>query len=150
MYAATTLSSAKSISAESLNLRSDSNSEAAHGASESETRVSLRKKRIKQDDLEPVKKCSARETKARKDMCGLPDIEDSPYKKTNGTASSRTRKLNSYIKSTEASPSASSIKTAGFLSRDSTLLLLVAFWVHLFFTENAMSLRCLFRARHTT
>ncbi|AEE27916.1 Endonuclease III 2 [Arabidopsis thaliana] len=113
MYAATTLSSAKSISAESLNLRSDSNSEAAHGASESETRVSLRKKRIKQDDLEPVKKCSARETKARKDMCGLPDIEDSPYKKTNGTASSRTRKLNSYIKSTEASPSASSIKTAG-------------------------------------
>jgi endonuclease-3 len=66
MYAATTLSSAKSISAESLNLRSDSNSEAAHGASESETRVSLRKKRIKQDDLEPVKKCSARETKARK------------------------------------------------------------------------------------
>ncbi|KAG7653232.1 DNA glycosylase [Arabidopsis suecica] len=111
MYAATTRSSAKSISAESLNPRTDSNfnSEAANGTSESETRVSLRKKRLKQEDLE---KCSSRGINALK-MCGLPDIEDSPYKKTNGSASSRARKLNSFIKSTEASPSASSIKTAG-------------------------------------
>ncbi|XP_020869102.1 endonuclease III homolog 2, chloroplastic isoform X2 [Arabidopsis lyrata subsp. lyrata] len=110
MYAAATLSSAKSISAESLNPRPDSNFDSAIGTSESETRVSLRKKRLKQEDLEPVQQCSSRGINARKEMCGLPDIEESPYKKTNGSASSRTSKINSFIKSTEAS---TSIKTAG-------------------------------------
>ncbi|KAJ4895339.1 hypothetical protein Rs2_22133 [Raphanus sativus] len=106
-----TRSSSKSISAQSLSLRSNSNStcnsESANKASGFERRVSspLRKKRLKQEDLEPVEKVSNRGISAREEMCGLlPDIED---------FSSRESKLNSYVKSTEASTSASSIRTAG-------------------------------------
>lgn len=104
--------STRSISAESLTLPSDSNSnsnsnsESANGASGSETRVSpLRRKRLKQEVLDS--------SSSHKEMCGvLPDIEDLSYKKTN--VSPRTSKLNSYVKSTEASTSASSsIRTAG-------------------------------------
>ncbi|CAA7026474.1 unnamed protein product [Microthlaspi erraticum] len=105
-----TLSSAKSISAESLKPPSSSNSEAANGASESERRVSLRKKRLKQEDLEPVEKDSSRGINVRKEMCGLPDIEEFPYKKTNG---SRTSKVSLNILSTETSTAASSIRTTG-------------------------------------
>ncbi|WZZ83961.1 hypothetical protein YC2023_104533 [Brassica napus] len=72
-----TRSSSKSISAESLTLRS--NSESANGAS---SRVpSLRRKRLKQEVLEPVAKDSS---SSHKELCGvLPDIEDLSYKKTN-------------------------------------------------------------------
>ncbi|XP_010475313.1 PREDICTED: endonuclease III homolog 2, chloroplastic-like isoform X2 [Camelina sativa] len=92
-------SSARFIAAESLNPRSDD--------STSGLRASSRKKRLKQVDLDPLEKESTRGiNSARKDTFALPDIEDSPYKKTNGSASSRTSKLNSYIKSTEASTSA--------------------------------------------
>ncbi|XP_006304736.2 endonuclease III homolog 2, chloroplastic isoform X1 [Capsella rubella] len=105
--------STRCISAESLNLRSDSTSEAANVTPESETRLSLRKKRLKQEDLEPLDEDSTRGINSRKEMLALPDIEESPYKSTSGFASSRTSKLNSCIKSTEASASASSVKTAG-------------------------------------
>ncbi|VVA90136.1 unnamed protein product [Arabis nemorensis] len=73
-------------SRKSLNLRSDSTSEAANGASESENRVSLRQKRLKQEDLKPVELDPSRGINAHKEMCGLPDIEEcSSYKKTNGS-----------------------------------------------------------------
>ncbi|XP_019095032.1 PREDICTED: endonuclease III homolog 2, chloroplastic-like [Camelina sativa] len=92
-------SSTRCISAESLNPRSDD--------STSGLRASSRKKRLKkQEDLEPLEKDFRKGT-------SLPDIEDTPYKKTNGYASFLTSKLNSYIKSTEASTSASSIKASG-------------------------------------
>ncbi|KAL0884504.1 hypothetical protein Bca101_008485 [Brassica carinata] len=61
-------------------------------------------KRLKQEDLEPVEKDSSRAINGGEEMCGLlPDIED---------FSSRASKQKSYVKSTEASTSASSIKTA--------------------------------------
>ncbi|ESQ36326.1 hypothetical protein EUTSA_v10007955mg [Eutrema salsugineum] len=103
-------SSAKFISAGTLNLRSGSNSEAANATSDSESRVSsLRKKRLKQEDLQPVEN---RGINAR-DVCGLPDIEELSYKKTNGSPSSGTSKLNSHVNSAETSTAASLIKTAG-------------------------------------
>nr|VDD59453.1 unnamed protein product [Brassica oleracea] len=104
-----TRSSSQSISAESLTLRSNSGRvcESANGAS---SRVpSLRRKRLKQEVLEPVEKDSS---SSHKELCEvLPDIEDLSYKKTN--LSPRESKLNSYVKSTEASTSASpSMRTA--------------------------------------
>ncbi|KAL1200350.1 Endonuclease III-like protein [Cardamine amara subsp. amara] len=113
MYSST-LSSAKSISAaDSLNLRSNSNSEAANVTSKSKPRDSSRKKRLKQEDLEPLEKDSSRGINARNEVCGLPDIEEIADKKTNVSPSSSASKLKSYIKSTEASTSASQIKTPG-------------------------------------
>ncbi|CAH8312952.1 unnamed protein product [Eruca vesicaria subsp. sativa] len=104
-----TRSSSKSISAGSLTLRSNSSSssESANRDSGPELQVSssLRKKRLKQEDLEPVEKDSSREINGPKEMCGLlPNIED---------FSSRTSKLISYVKSTEASTSVSSITKSG-------------------------------------
>ncbi|CAH2038801.1 unnamed protein product [Thlaspi arvense] len=103
MYPTRSSSSAKSISAESLNLRSDSNSA-----------VSLRKKRLKQEELEPVEKDSSRGINALKvGMCGLPDIEDLSYKTAKESPSSRTSQMNLHTKSTVTSTAASSIQTAG-------------------------------------
>ncbi|CAN8295393.1 unnamed protein product [Cochlearia groenlandica] len=102
-----TRSSSKSISAQTLNLLTDSNSVAHEASSESETRVPLRKKRVKQED-------PRRRINARKETCVLPDIEEFPNKKTiTSTSSSKTSKLNSYTKTTDNSTAASSIKTTG-------------------------------------
>ncbi|RID69514.1 hypothetical protein BRARA_C01605 [Brassica rapa] len=71
----------------------DSNPETANGASGSlETRVYTRKKRLKQEALEPLEK---------KSLCGLPDIEEFAFKKN--TRSSR--------RSTETNITVASAKT---------------------------------------
>ncbi|KFK42928.1 hypothetical protein AALP_AA1G056300 [Arabis alpina] len=70
-------------SRKSLNLRSDSIS-VANGASESENRVSLRKKRLKQEALKHVEIDPSRGINTQKEMCGLADIEECSYNKTNG------------------------------------------------------------------
>ncbi|XP_010469713.1 PREDICTED: endonuclease III homolog 1, chloroplastic-like isoform X2 [Camelina sativa] len=75
---------------------SDSKSEPANVVSGSETRVYTRKKRLKQEPLEPL---------PGKQLCGLPDIEDFAYKKNIASPSSR--------RSPETSITGTSVKTVG-------------------------------------
>ncbi|XP_033144341.1 endonuclease III homolog 1, chloroplastic isoform X19 [Brassica rapa] len=92
-----TLSSSKPDSLRIQHLRSeDSNPESASGASgSSETLVYTRKKRLKQEALEPLEKKSQ--------LCGLPDIEEFAFKKN--TRSSK--------RSTETNITVASASTAG-------------------------------------
>ncbi|XP_009132788.1 endonuclease III homolog 1, chloroplastic isoform X10 [Brassica rapa] len=77
-----TLSSSKPDSLRIQHLRSeDSNPESASGASgSSETLVYTRKKRLKQEALEPLEKKSQ--------LCGLPDIEEFAFKKNTRSSTS--------------------------------------------------------------
>ncbi|XP_019059591.1 PREDICTED: endonuclease III homolog 1, chloroplastic [Tarenaya hassleriana] len=76
-------------------------------------RVYARKKRPKQQPLEPVVKESGEQIHAQKEMCGLPDIEEFAYKKTNGSVSSGKLKPNPDIESMRSTTNKSSIRTAG-------------------------------------
>ncbi|EOA27348.1 hypothetical protein CARUB_v10023463mg [Capsella rubella] len=92
------VSSSKPISLKTqLHPLSDSNSEPANVVSE--TRVYSRKKRLKQEPLDPLEKTPG------KQLCGLPDIEDFAYKKNIGCPSSR--------RSPETSITVTSVKTVG-------------------------------------
>ncbi|XP_033144334.1 endonuclease III homolog 1, chloroplastic isoform X6 [Brassica rapa] len=108
-----TLSSSKPDSLRIQHLRSeDSNPESASGASgSSETLVYTRKKRLKQEALEPLEKKSQ--------LCGLPDIEEFAFKK-NTRSSKRSTETNITVasastagRSTETNITVASAKTTG-------------------------------------
>uniref|UniRef100_A0A1J3JK96 Endonuclease III homolog n=1 Tax=Noccaea caerulescens TaxID=107243 RepID=A0A1J3JK96_NOCCA len=91
-----TVSSSKPVSLKIQHPRSESNPEpAANGASGSETRVYVRKKRLKHEALEKDSQ-----------LCRLPDIEEFAFKKKTASPSSSRR-------STETSINVTSVKTAG-------------------------------------
>ncbi|CAE6023599.1 unnamed protein product [Arabidopsis arenosa] len=99
------VSSSTPISLKAQHHLSDSDQEPANGACGSETRVYTRRKRLKQETLEPLEKDSGKGVNTHKQLCGLPDIEDFAYKKNIGSPSSR--------RSTESSITMTSVKTAG-------------------------------------
>ncbi|KAL1190704.1 putative endonuclease III [Cardamine amara subsp. amara] len=84
-----TVSSSKPISLKTKHPLSDSNQEPANGACGLvETRVYIRKKRLKQEEaLEPPEKDSGKGVNTHK-LCGLPDIEEFAYKKNTASSSS--------------------------------------------------------------
>ncbi|CAN7006576.1 unnamed protein product [Brassica rapa subsp. trilocularis] len=108
-----TLSSSKPDSLRIQHLRSeDSNPESASGASgSSETLVYTRKKRLKQEALEPLEKKSQ--------LCGLPDIEEFAFKKN-------TRSSSKSHLSTETNITVASAKTTAGTS----FLKLLCFFTH--------------------
>ncbi|CAH2059916.1 unnamed protein product [Thlaspi arvense] len=95
-----TVSSSKPFSLKIEHPPSDPNTEPGNGASSvSGTRVYTRKKRLKQESLEPLEKDSQ--------LCVLPDIEEFAFKKNTRSSSSSSRR------STETSINVTSAKTAG-------------------------------------
>ncbi|CAL9235103.1 unnamed protein product [Arabidopsis halleri] len=82
------VSSSTPISLKAQHHLSDSDQEPANGACGSETLVYTRKKRLKQEALEPLDKDSGKGVNTHKQLCGLPDIEDFAYKKNIGSPSS--------------------------------------------------------------
>ncbi|KAG7568753.1 HhH-GPD domain [Arabidopsis thaliana x Arabidopsis arenosa] len=96
-------SSSKPTSSKTQHPLSDSNS--ANGASGSVTRVYTRKKRLKQEALEPLEINPGKGVNTHKQLCGLPDIEEFAYKRNIGSPSSR--------RSTETSITVTSFKTEG-------------------------------------
>ncbi|XP_010510195.1 PREDICTED: endonuclease III homolog 1, chloroplastic-like isoform X2 [Camelina sativa] len=99
------VSSSKSLSLKTQQHHplSDSKSEPANVVSGSETRVYTRKKRLKQEPLEPLPR---KGVNTHKQLRGLPDIEDFAYKKNVASPSSR--------RSPETSITAvTSVKTVG-------------------------------------
>ncbi|XP_022571634.1 endonuclease III homolog 1, chloroplastic isoform X8 [Brassica rapa] len=89
-----TLSSSKPDSLRIQHLRSEDSNPASGASGSSETLVYTRKKRLKQEALEPLEK---------KSLCGLPDIEEFAFKKN--TRSSK--------RSTETNITVASASTAG-------------------------------------
>ncbi|CAL9235127.1 unnamed protein product [Arabidopsis halleri] len=97
------VSSSKPISSKTQHPLSDSNS--ASGAFGSVTRVYTRKKRLKQEALEPLEINPGKGVNTHTQLCGLPDIEEFAYKGNIGSPSSR--------RSTETSITVTSVKTIG-------------------------------------
>ncbi|XP_018512678.1 endonuclease III homolog 1, chloroplastic isoform X5 [Brassica rapa] len=91
-----TLSSSKPDSLRIQHLRSEDSNPASGASGSSETLVYTRKKRLKQEALEPLEKKSQQ-------LCGLPDIEEFAFKKN--TRSSK--------RSTETNITVASASTAG-------------------------------------